>query len=423
MKSIRLLYFLLAMFSLQLSAQESSDSIIVHYLEKQGLKFTSNNKLVFFERGKDKFIDMFEAIRQAKQTIHLEYFNFRNDSIANALFDLLAQKVKQGVKVRALFDGFGNDSNNKPLKKHHLKTLRAKGIDIHEFDPVNFPWVNHALHRDHRKIVVIDGQVAYTGGMNVADYYIHGKPAFGDWRDIHFRIEGDAVGQLQTIFLRIWNKVTHQNIYGAELYPGEKDASLNFKGLRTDKTPTAGKKLLAVVNREPITSPKIIRETFLEAINSAHTTIQIINPYFTLNRNIKRALIKAIERGVKVEIMVSEKSDIPITPRIVDYNVHKLMKHGASIYYYQGGFHHSKILMIDGKYCFAGSANLNARSLAYDYECNVMIIDPYATKELQQMFDYDKKKNCLLMTEDWWKSRSKSLRTQSWLFHFLAPFV
>ena len=118
--------------------------------------------------GQQKFDDMFEAIRQARHSIHLEYFNFRNDSIAMLLFDLLREKRKEGVEVRALLDGFGNDSNNQPLLKKHIKTLRADGIGIWEFDPIRFPWVNHIWPRDHRKIVVIDGSIAYTGGMNVA---------------------------------------------------------------------------------------------------------------------------------------------------------------------------------------------------------------------------------------------------------------
>ena len=423
MKKILVSLFFISFFCLQLSAEESADSTIVHYLQSKGIKFTDNNKLVFFTHGKDKFVDLFKAISQAKETVHLEYFNFRNDSIAGELFKLLALKAKAGVKVRALFDGFGNDSNNKPLKKEHLKKLRGEGIEIYEFDPIRFPWINHVFSRDHRKIVVIDGKVAYTGGMNVADYYIKGKPEFGDWRDIHFRIEGDAVASLQSIFLRFWNKVTKQDIHGSELYPGEKDASLYFDGLKRDTAITAGKKLLAVVNREPHTSPKIIRETFLASINSANEHIQIINPYFTLNRKIRKALRDAIKRGVNVEIMVSEKSDIPITPRVVDYNVHKLMKMGARVYYYQGGFHHSKIMMIDDKFCFAGSANLNSRSLAFDYECNVVIVDKYATAELRNTFNYDKEHRCFLMTEQWWKNRKKSLKFQSWLYHFLAPFV
>ena len=169
--------------------------------------------------GREKFIDLFETIRHARHHIHLEYFNFRNDSIANALFDLLAEKVKEGVEVRAMFDAFGNWSNNQPLKKHHLQAIKARGIELVKFDPITFPYINHAMHRDHRKIVVIDGKIGYTGGMNIADYYINGLPKIGKWHDIHMHIEGDAVRYLQGIFLTMWNRETGQHIGGPAYFP------------------------------------------------------------------------------------------------------------------------------------------------------------------------------------------------------------
>ena len=129
--------------------------------------------------GQEKFDDLFKAIRQARSSIHLEYFNFRNDSIANLLFNLLEEKAQEGVEVRALFDGFGNDSNNRPLRRKQIQDIRRRGIEIYEFDPIRFPFVNHIFHRDHRKIVVIDGQIAYPGGMNVADYYIRALSVLG----------------------------------------------------------------------------------------------------------------------------------------------------------------------------------------------------------------------------------------------------
>ena len=156
------------------ASAQTSDSLIVSRLRKEGISFSHDNSVTLLMNGQEKFDDMFSAIRQARSSIHLEYFNFRNDSIASLLFDILAEKAKEGVEVRALFDGFGNDSNNRPLRKRHLNDIRSRGIEIYEFDPVRFPWVNHVWHRDHRKIVIIDGQIAYTGGMNVADYYIKG---------------------------------------------------------------------------------------------------------------------------------------------------------------------------------------------------------------------------------------------------------
>ncbi len=401
-----------------------SDSIIVHYLHNDwNVNFSQNNSIVIFKNGQEKFDDLFKSIRSAQKSIHLEYFNFRNDSISKELFSLLAERAKNGVKVRALFDGFGNSSNNRPLRKKHLKALQEVGIEIYEFDPLRFPYINHALHRDHRKIVVIDGCIAYTGGMNVADYYIKGKPEFGDWRDIHARVEGDAVGNLQGIFIKFWNETTGQSVSGPEYYPGEHAARNSFPMLSQDTSTTAGHQKVGVIDRNPRISPRIIHDTFVKAIDNAHSQIQIINPYLTLCRHIKRSLKKAIKRGVDIQIMVSAKSDIPITPRIVEYNVNKLMKYGAKIYFYEGGFHHSKIMMVDSIYSFIGSANLNSRSLSFDYECNLLIADIPTTQTLQRIFETDKLTRCFQLTPERWKQFGRWKHFKGWLFHFLTPFV
>ena len=242
---------------------QTSDSLIVQTLRESHIRFSNDNSVTLLMSGQDKFDDMFKAIRQAKSSIHLEYFNFRNDSIASLLFDLLREKRKEGVEVRAMFDGFGNDSNNQPLKKYHLESLREDSIDIVEYSPIRFPWVNHIYGRDHRKIVVIDGKIAYTGGMNVADYYIKGTEQVGEWRDMHCRIEGDAVNELQRIFFRIWNRTTGENASGMKYYRG--GTPTVFEGLKPDTTSTKSQKMVGIINREPGVTPKIMRTFYINA--------------------------------------------------------------------------------------------------------------------------------------------------------------
>ncbi len=401
---------------------QRSDSTIVRQLREEGIRFSDNNSVTLLMSGQEKFDDMFCAIRQARSSVHLEYFNFRNDSIASLLFDLLAEKAKEGVEVRALFDGFGNDSNNQPLLKKHIKAIRKRGIEIYEFDPIRFPWINHVFHRDHRKIVVIDGQIAYTGGMNVADYYIKGTPQVGEWRDMHCRIDGDEVNTLQAIFLRIWNKTARQNVHGAKYFRGIR-GGYYFHDLKSDTCCTAGHKMVGIINREPRTSNKIIRQFYFNAINDAKDSIKLVNPYLTLTGKLKRALKRAVKRGVKVEVMVSAKSDIPLTPDCVFYNVHKLMKHGVDVYIYEPGFHHTKIIMVDGMFCTVGSANLNSRSLRFDYEENAVIIDPCTTAELSHMFDHDKTRSFKLTPEKWKEFRTGWQKFVGWFAHFLAPVL
>lgn len=386
------------------------------------MKFSCNNSVTLLMSGQEKFDDMFKAISQAKSSVHLEYFNFRNDSIAAKLFGILVQKARQGVEVRALFDSFGNSSNNRPLKKKHLQELRGHGIEIYEFDPLRFPWVNHVFHRDHRKIVVIDGKLAYTGGMNVADYYITGTKQVGEWHDMHCRIDGDEVNTLQSIFLRIWNKTTGQDVHGAKYFRGCHSADY-ITGLKADVCASAGHKMVGIINREPRTTNKIIRTFYTDAINDAQDSIKIINPYLTLNAKLKRALRNAVKRGVKVEVMVSAHSDIPLTPDCVFYNVHKLMKHGVDIYIYKPGFHHTKVIMVDGKFCTVGSANLNARSLRFDYEENAVIIDKCTTRQLSDMFDADKAKSFKLTPKTWNEFRTPWKKFVGWFAHLLTPWL
>lgn len=401
---------------------QTADSLIVSQLRAKGVSFSSDNSVTLLMSGQEKFDDMFKAIRQARSSIHLEYFNFRNDSIANMLFDILAEKAKEGIEVRALFDGFGNTSNNRPLKTKHINDIRSKGIEIYEFNPVKFPYIDDVFNRDHRKIVVIDGKVAYTGGMNVADYYINGTEVVGEWHDMHCRIEGDEVNTLQAIFLRMWNKVTKQNIHGAKYYRGLGDVSY-FSGLAPDTCSTSGNKMVGIINREPHVSSDIIRYFYINAINDAKDSIKIINPYFTLTGKLKRALRRAVKRGVKVEIMLSVKSDIPLTPDCGFYNAHKLMKHGCEIWMYKPGFHHTKIIMVDGQFCTVGSANLNARSLRFDYEENAVIIDKETTLQLIKLFNKEKQDSFLLTPETWNEWRSGKDKFIGWFANLLAPWL
>lgn len=401
---------------------ERADTFIMTRLRDKGVTFSDDNAVTLLTNGQEKFDDMFKAIRQARSSVHLEYFNFRNDSIASMLFDILADKAAEGVEVRAMFDGFGNDSNNKPLKKRHLKSIRERGIEIVEFDPIDFPWVNHVFHRDHRKIVVIDGKIAYTGGMNVADYYITGTEQVGSWHDMHCRIEGEEVNTLQAIFLKIWNRTTHQNIHGAQYYRGYTTPAY-FSELKPDTSPTAGRKTIGIINREPRITNTIIRDFYTNAINSARDSIKLINPYLTLNGKLKRALRKAVGRGVRVQIMVSSHSDIPLTPDCMFYNVHRLMRCGAEVWIYESGFHHTKIIMVDGQFCTVGSANLNARSLNFDYEENAVIVDPYTTRELNDLFERDKSECFRLTEESWDEWRTPWQKLRGWMAHLLTPFL
>lgn len=412
MKAIHIkILFIFLLYTIPCIGQQSDSTLISYLYQEYGITTTDNNKVKLLKSGEEKFNYLLEDIKKAKHHIHLEYFNFRNDSIANLTFEILGQKAKEGVEVRAIFDAFGNFSNNRPLKKKHLKEIRENGIEIVKFDPFKFPYINHAFHRDHRKIVVIDGKVGYTGGMNIADYYINGLPEIGGWRDMHARIEGESVQELQKIFLRMWEKSTGEEINGKIYYPNNED-TLNIYEQEN----------IAIVDRHPTKTSKVMRRVYAKAIETANNKVQIINPYFTPTNIITKAIKKALDKGVKVEIMIPGKSDIKFTPDAAFYIANKLRKEGADIYIFNGGFHHSKIMMIDSLYCTVGSTNLNSRSLRYDYEVNAFIFNQETTNEMTTLFNKDKE-NSTLLTRDVYLKRTPWKRFVGWFAYLLTPFL
>ncbi|MDO4737115.1 MAG: cardiolipin synthase [Bacteroidales bacterium] len=390
-----------------LSAQ-SSDSLMMAHLTQRGVEMQDGNSVQLLKTGHDKFVDLFEAVREAQSFIHLEYFNFRNDSIAGLLFDLLAQKVREGVEVRALYDAFGNSSNNRPISRQMHDSICSLGIQLVKFDPIRFPWVNHIIPRDHRKIVVIDGRIAYTGGMNVADYYIEGIPEIGPWHDMHMRVEGPAVNELHSIFCRMWYKETGEYLNGTKYFPSEHIADDSLR--------------LAVIDRHPPHSSDAIRDMFAEMLNTAQKKVLLISPYFVPTHKVRKALKDAIDRGVEVQILLSAKSDIPLTPEASHYVGNNLAKRGAKVFLFHGGFHHTKIMMVDDLYCTVGSSNMDARSLRCDYEVNVVIFSKKVTAELTRLFN-EQLKTSTRIEKGYWKTRSVGKRFQGWFGNLLTPFL
>jgi len=377
------------------------------YLTLKGIELTEFNRVKLLKSGHEKFEDLFEAIRKAKWFIHLEYFNFRNDSIAGLLYHELAEKVKEGVEVRAMYDAFGNSSNNQPVKRAMHDSICALGIKLVKFDPIRFPWVNHIIPRDHRKIVVIDGEVAYTGGMNVADYYINGLEGIGPWRDMHMRIEGPAVNELHKIFCEMWAKATGEMLVSSKYFPMHH---------------ASGNSTIGVIDRCPRVANKSIRQLYCSMLDNAKHKVLLINPYFVPTHQVRSALKRCIDRGVDVQIMISEKSDIPLTPDASHYVGRQMQKLGAKVHMFRGGFHHTKIMMVDDLFCTVGSSNLDSRSLRCDYEVNTIIFDKEITAELTRMFE-DDIQSSVPMSDAYWKSKTKWKRFVAWFGNLLTPFL
>ena len=354
--------------------------------------------------GASKMEALLGDIAAAHDHIHLQYYILNDDTTGLRLRNALMAKAREGVEIRILYDDVGSSS----VHKRFFEEMRRAGIEVRPFLHVKFPlFTSKVNYRNHRKIAVIDGRTGYIGGMNIADYYINGLPKIGTWRDMHMRIEGDAVNDLQEIFLTIWNKETKQNI-GGEIYFPQHEDSTNI--------------VVAIVDRTPKKNSRMLSHAYAMSIYSAQKNVHIVNPYFVPTSSIKKALNRTIDRGVNVTIMVSSASDIPFTPDAALYKLHKLMKRGATVYMYNGGFHHSKIMMIDDLFCTVGTANLNSRSLRYDYETNAFIFDKKTTAELNTMFRNDIE-HCTQLTPEFWKKRSPWKKFVGWFANLFTPFL
>ncbi|MGB8954218.1 MAG: cardiolipin synthase, partial [Tumebacillaceae bacterium] len=223
---------------------------------------TANNRACVLTNGQEKFAALFEAMRQAKHHIHLQYYIFKNDEIGHETHEILRQKAREGVEVRVILDGLGS----RQIPEDFLDSLRGAGAQVEMFFPLRFPFVTSKLNfRNHRKIVVVDGRVGFVGGMNIGDEYLSRDPQLGFWRDTHLQLEGDSVHMLQMTFLNDWYFISRQTIEGREYYPIPHEH---------------GQQLVQVIASGPDSDWESIRETFFTALATAERKIYIETPYF-----------------------------------------------------------------------------------------------------------------------------------------------
>jgi len=333
------------------------------------------DSIQFYQSGKDKYDALLRDMLQARHHIHCEYFIFANDDIAHRVLDVMRQKAKEGVECRLIVDGY-YDRERGYNYNSRLKQLRQQGIDAYVYKPFKFPFVN-GICRDHRKIVVIDGKVGYTGGFNVADYNIKGKPSYGAYIDTHVRLEGQAVEALQFLFSQHYEKCGGEGFDGALYYP------YTASGYEAE-----GSTGVTIVERgrQCMVKKKEIRKSIRQFIQSTKDSIHIISPYMLPTLGVRYDLHKAIKRGVHVEILFSEGGDTPIFDAGNLSYTHHLQKQGAEVWLYDGAFQHSKVMMSDGEKCMVGSVNLDYRALRLNEEVAAIIYNPDATQWLDSAF-------------------------------------
>ena len=366
---------------------------------------TIRNQITVYDKGKEALDAMLQSIRQARHHVHLQTYIIENDAIGTLWQQTLMQKAAQGVQVRLIYDDVGSWR----LPKHFVQKLQAAGVETAPFAVVKFPWFTSKInYRNHRKILVVDGQVGYMGGVNIADRYYSG----GDWilwRDTHIRIEGEAVANLQSSFYLDWYFIKGKNISGR----------LSFYPKPTIEAPVC---YTQIITSGPDSDYANIMQSYFTAITQAKRHIYIVTPYFTPNETILNAIKIASLSGVDVHIMMPEKSDTKIAHLSSRSYYTELMEARVKIYLFRKGFNHSKVVSIDGNFCIIGSANMDNRSFEHNFEISALAYNETLTAQVEAQFRSDLK-NCSLLQLRTWEKRPKREKIAEAFARLFSPLL
>lgn len=366
------------------------------------LPFEGNNVRVY-TNGYGMIAGLLRAISKAKHHIHLQSYIFEDDAVGRLVRDALADKVRQGVEVRMLYDDVGCWN----VPHQFYDEMLSMGIEVRPFLKVRFPrFTGKVNYRNHRKLAVIDGMIGFIGGMNVAKRYVKGV-SWGGWRDTHLKVEGRAVYGLQTAFLTDWYATDHSLITSSRYYPemGE-----------------LGDVLMQIVTSNPIGKCRNIMQGLLLAISSACKYLYIQTPYLLPTEPILLALKTASQAGVDVRIMIPQKADSKLVHYASLSYIDELLEAGVGIYMYNKGFLHAKLLVSDDVLSTVGSTNMDFRSFEHNFEANAFMYDRTLAVTLKNTFISDQK-NALSLSIKNWRKRSWYQKSLESVIRLFAPLL
>jgi cardiolipin synthase len=329
------------------------------------------NSVQFYHEGVSAYAAKLEAIRSAQHHVHLEYFIFQPDEAGQTFVNALIDKARQGVKVRLIYDAMGSHR----LTSRFLRPLREAGGVCEPFLPLN-PWRRRMQinMRNHRKILVVDGRVAFSGGLNIGDEYLGKVPRFGFWRDTSFRLEGPAVTDLQHVFAEDWDFAADELLADSEYFPKQNEC---------------GSLPIQVIQSGPDQNLNSVREIYFAAILRARKRLWIASPYFVPDAGIHDALCLAGRSGVDVRLLGLKHPDKWLPFLACRYYWTDMLEAGVKVYQYAKGMMHSKIVLVDGQFASVGTANLDNRSLHLNFEVNCLFYDDKVAEELETQFERD----------------------------------
>jgi len=353
---------------------------------------TKGNKVTLLADGQAAYAAMFKAIQSARDHINLETFLIDDDKVGREFSDLLLKKQAEGVQVNLIYDSVGSHTNPAAF----FKRLRDGGIQVVEFNPIN-PLKAHGnwliAHLDHRKILIVDGKIAITGGVNISSVYssklsgrheVVGTPL--PWRDTDVQIEGPAVAEFQKLFLDTWSKQNGPKLSERNYYPRMKED---------------GNALVRVVGSTPGADNRITFIVYVAAITFAEHSIHVTNAYFIPDDQILNAFADAARRGVDVKIILPETTDSTLALYAARYNYSELLKSGVKIYERRNALLHAKTAVIDGIWSTVGSTNMDYWSLSSDDEVNAVVLSRDFAAEMEKTFAKDLVESHQIKWEEW----------------------
>ena len=381
------------------------DSLIqMLYLNSQSkLTYGNNWDSIFY--GDQLFDQLFEDIKNAKEYIYIQTYILRSDELGKKLIDALIERAKDGLDVKLLADGMGA----RTFWKRETKRARAGGVKVEFFFPFFISFISPRInYRNHRKIFVIDGNIGYVGGFNIGDEYIDGGRQFDSWRDAAVRIEGDAVQKFQYRFELDFS------------FAAGGDVSYRKPIKVNDRTRIIP---MQIVSAGPDSIWPNIKDGMLKMISLAKKTIYIETPYFIPDDSVLESLRVASLSGIDIKILLPYKGDHPFIYWANLSYVGDLLDAGVKFYFYEKGFQHSKVIIVDEEILTVGSSNMDERSFHLNFEVNAFIYDKNIAREFSEKFIKDLEKNSSEITKKLYDKRSKMVKVKENFSRLLSPLL
>ena len=384
---------------------ESGTDDLCRYLNRSGCyPLFANTDVRFFPLGEDKFRSLLEDLKKAEKFIFLEYFIIDEGLMWGSILKILADKAAEGVDVRVMYDGMCEMST---LSSDYPKRMEKLGIRCKPFSPIRPFFSTYYNYRDHRKIFVIDGKVAYNGGVNLGDEYINHIVRFGHWKDTAVRLEGEAVQGFTLMFLQMWNTTEPEANWDEALIPAE---------------PAEADGWVMPFADDPLDEFKVGENVYMDILNRAKTYVHIMTPYLILDNELETALEFAAQRGVDVRLILPGIPDKKGAYSLAKTHYKSLIRAGVKIFEYTPGFVHAKVFVCDDEKAVVGTINLDYRSLYHHFECATYMFRTSCIPDIEADYQATLAK-CRVVTEETIKKERLGIKIRGKLMKFVAPLM